>query len=53
MVDKVLCMCVRVRMALTFRGSKFSRIALREHFVGKFCKFTVKMPCRCVLVYVV
>ena len=29
-------------MALMFRGSKFSRIALREHFVER--EFAVKMP---------
>ena len=31
-------------MALIFRGSKFSRIALREHFVEKISRIRGKMP---------
>ena len=31
-------------MALIFCGSKFSRIALREHFVEKISRIRVKMP---------
>ena len=32
------------RMALIFRGSKFSRIALREHFVEKISRIRGKTP---------
>ena len=32
------------RMALIFRGSKFSRIALREHFVEKNSRIRGKTP---------
>ena len=32
------------RMALIFRGSKFSRIALREHFVEKLSRIRGKTP---------
>ena len=31
-------------MALIFRGSKFSRIALREHFVEKISRIRGKTP---------
>ena len=31
-------------MALIFRGSKFSRIALREHFVEKISRIRRKTP---------